>query len=150
MMIKHAIHITACGTMLLLAACQSTHTQRTDGQQAAAPMQGNTTVWVLESGQLNGKPLDTASGEVTLNTADQTVFTGTAAINQYRAPIRISGSNITHTETITTTLMAGEMAAMRLESDYLEALGATTTLAHEGNHLILRGDGVELRFRAKP
>lgn len=131
----------------LLGACQSGMSANTPAADADNSIQGE---WVLESGRVNGKALDTSAGKVTLSTANKDAFTGTAAINQYNAPVKIRGNNIEHTETITTTLMAGDMAAMHLESDYLEALGATKTIKREGSTLTLSGDGIELRFRPGP
>lgn len=145
---KTATHTAAWCAALLLAACQSgpgAHETGNGGIDAAPQHE-----WVLESGRANGKALDTAAGKVTLNTASKDAFTGVAAVNRYNAPVKIRGNSIEHTETITTTLMAGDMAAMRLESAYLEALGATKTIRRDGNTLTLSGDGIELHYRPGP
>ncbi|EHM51966.1 META domain-containing protein [Cardiobacterium valvarum] len=130
---------------LLLGACQGggmdSHDPTVD---TSGGMQGQ---WVLESGQADGKALNTAAGKITLNTANKDAFTGIAAINQYNAPVKIRGNTIEHTGETTTTLMAGDMEVMRLESDYIKALNATKTIRRDGDTLTLSGDGIELRYR---
>ena len=91
-----------------------------------------------------------AAGKITLNTANKDAFTGTSVINQYNAPVKIRGNTIEHTGETTITLMAGDMEAMRLESDYIKALNATKTIRRDGNTLTLSGDGIELRYRPGP
>ena len=140
--------ILLASVALLLGACQSggmnSHDPTTD---TGGNTQGQ---WVLESGQADGKALNTAAGKITLNTAHKDAFTGTSVINQYNAPVKIRGNTIEHTGETTITLMAGDMEAMRLESDYIKALNATKTIRREGNTLTLSGDGIELRYRPGP
>lgn len=140
--------ILLASVALLLGACQSggmnSHDPTTD---TGGNTQGQ---WVLESGQADGKALNTAVGKITLNTANKDAFTGTSVINQYNAPVKIRGNTIEHTGETTITLMAGDMEAMRLESDYIKALNATKTIRRDGNTLTLSGDGIELRYRPGP
>ena len=65
-------------------------------------------------------------------------------------PVKIRGGNIEHPEPPTTTLMAGPVEAMRLESDYLEAMSAVKHLKREGDSLTISGDNSELQFRPAP
>ena len=129
----------------LLAACQSGAggaPQIADSGQPNASGQ-----WVLVAGQLNGKALNVQDGTVTLNQGKD-AFTGVSAVNHYRVPVKIRGNNIEHLdEPPTTTLMAGPMEAMRLESDYLEAMRVVNNLKREGDQLTISGDGIELQFR---
>ena len=61
--------------------------------------------------------------------------------------MKIRGNTIEHTGETTITLMAGDMEAMRLESDYLEAMRVVNNLKREGDQLTISGDGIELQFR---
>ena len=133
---------------ILLGACQSgIRTNDDPVANAGGSIRGE---WVLESGQAEGKTLDIRAGKITLNTTIKDAFTGTSVINQYNVPVKIRGNTIEHTGETTITLMAGEMNAMRLESDYIKALGATKTIKREGSTLTLSGDGIELRYRPGP
>ena len=131
----------------LLAACQS---GAGGAPQVADDNHDASGQWVLVAGQLNGKALNVQDGTVTLNQGKD-AFTGVSAVNHYRVPVKIRGNNIEHLdEPPTTTLMAGPVEAMRLESDYIEAMSAAKTLKHEGDRLIISGDGIELQFRPAP
>ena len=132
---------------LLLAACQGSTADAlkiTDDNGNSQPGSGE---WVLVAGQINGKNLNVQDGKVTLK-QDKDAFVGVSAVNHYRVPVKIRGNNIEHAaEPPTTTLMAGSIEAMRLESDYLEAMSAAKTLKREGDQLTISGDGIELQFR---
>ena len=131
----------------LLAACQS---GAGGAPQVADDNHDASEQWVLVAGQLNGKALHVQDGTVTLKQGKD-AFTGVSAVNHYRVPVRIRGNNIEHLdEPPTTTLMAGPVEAMRLESDYIEAMSAAKTLKREGDRLIISGDGIELQFRPAP
>ena len=137
-------------TALLLAACQSgaSDALKITDDHGNSPQHGGE--WILVAGQVKGKTLNVQDGKITLK-QDKDAFTGISAINHYRVPVKIRGNTIEHTdEPPTTTLMAGSMEAMRLESDYLEAMSAAKTLKREGDQLTISGDGIELQFRPAP
>ena len=137
-------------TALLLAACQSgaSDALKITDDHGNSPQHGGE--WILVAGQVKGKTLNVQDGKITLK-QDKDAFTGISAINHYRVPVKIRGNTIEHPdEPPTTTLMAGPMEAMRLESDYIKALNATKTIRREGNTLTLSGDGIELRYRLGP
>ena len=129
-------------TALLLAACQSgaSDALKITDDHGNSPQHGGE--WILVAGQVNGK--------ITLK-QDKDAFTGISAINHYRVPVKIRGNTIEHPdEPPTTTLMAGPIEAMRLESDYLEAMSVVNNLKREGDQLTISGDGIELQFRPAP
>ena len=141
---KTTHHAFALLGATLLAACQA---DSNPGNISAGDSPRSGSQWVLVAGQLNGKPLNVQDGTVTL-TQEKDAFTGVSAINHYRVPVKIRGNTIEHPdEPPTTTLMAGSIEAMRLESDYLEAMSAAKTLKREGDQLTISGDGIELQFR---
>ena len=128
---KTTHHAFALLGATLLAACQA---DSNPGNISAGDSPRSGSQWVLVAGQLNGKPLNVQDGTVTL-TQEKDAFTGVSAINHYRVPVKIRGGNIEHPEPPTTTLMAGPVEAMRLESDYLEAMSAVKHLKREGDSL---------------
>ena len=134
-------------TALLLAACQSGASDAlkiTDDHGNSPQHSGE---WILVAGQVKGKTLNVQDGKITLK-QDKDAFTGISAINHYRVPVKIRGNTIEHPdEPPTTTLMAGPMEAMRLESDYLKAMSVVNNLKREGDQLTISGDGIELQFR---
>ena len=136
-------------TALLLAACQSgaSDALKITDDHGNSPQHGGE--WILVAGQVKGKTLNVQDGKITLK-QDKDAFTGISAINHYRVPVKIRGSNIEHPEPPTTTLMAGPVEAMRLESDYLEAMSAVKHLKREGDSLTISGDNSELQFRPAP
>ena len=141
---KTTHHAFALLGATLLAACQA---DSNPGTISAGDSPRSGSQWVLVAGQLNGKPLNVQDGTVTL-TQEKDAFTGVSAINHYRVPVKIRGNTIEHPdEPPTTTLMAGPMEAMRLESDYLEAMSVVNNLKREGDQLTISGDGIELQFR---
>ena len=137
-------------TALLLAACQGSTADALKVADDNGNHQPGSGEWVLVAGQVKGQALNVQDGKVTLK-QDKDAFVGVSAINHYRVPVKIRGNTIEHTdEPPTTTLMAGSMEAMRLESDYLEAMSAAKTLKREGDQLTISGDGIELQFRPAP
>ncbi|MFC2406828.1 MAG: META domain-containing protein, partial [Cardiobacterium sp.] len=130
---KTTHHAFALLGATLLAACQA---DSNPGNISAGDSPRSGSQWVLVAGQLNGKPLNVQDGTVTL-TQEKDAFTGVSAINHYRVPVKIRGGNIEHPEPPTTTLMAGPVEAMRLESDYLEAMSAVKHLKREGDSLTI-------------
>ena len=137
------LKIAGLVTALLLAACQgsvSGASQTTDNSGGK---------WLLVAGTVQGKPLNTQDGKITLIQRED-AFTGVSAINHYRVPVKIHDGRIEHTEPPTTTLMAGPAETMRLERDYLDAISVVKTLKHESDRLTISGDGIKLQFRPAP
>ena len=145
---KKALNTATLFTLSMLAACQSgaSGTNNLSANDGAPPA-NNGGEWELVAGQINGKNLNLQDGKITLK-QDKDAFTGISAVNHYRVPVKIRGERIEHSkEPPTTTLMAGSVEAMRLESDYLEAMSAVKNIKREGEQLIISGDGIELQFR---
>ena len=117
--------------------------------ESADSLSVETETWVLVEGQVDGKPLDVSNGEITLSFVDGEAMVGNGSVNNYRAPVAISGGRIEHTGPLITTRMAGPMPAMKLESEYLSALGEAEALQRNGNTLIITGEGDELTFSLK-
>ena len=146
---KKTLKIASFVAALLLAACQggvSGASQTTDNSGNSSHSGGK---WLLVAGTVQGKPLNTQDGKITLIQRED-AFTGVSAINHYRVPVKIRDGRIEHTAPPTITLMAGPMETMRLERSYLDAISVVKTLKHAGDRLTLSGEGIELQFRPAP
>lgn len=115
--------------------------------ESAQSLSVATETWVLVKGQVDGRPLNLENGKITLSFVDGEAMVGNGSVNNYRAPVAISGGRITHTGPLITTRMAGPIPAMKLESEYLSALGEAEVLQRNGNDLTISGEGDELNFR---
>jgi heat shock protein HslJ len=120
--------------MMLLAACSSS------GSQQGGDLTGN--LWALT--ELNGKPLVADTGISAKFTSDGEV-SGSAGCNRYSGTYTVSGSNITFSLSMATTMMMCEQAVMDQESAYLTALGEAKTYTVSGDQLTLfEEDGTQL------
>lgn len=120
--------------MMILVACASS------GAQQGGDVTGK--VWVLT--ELMGKPPMDGTGISAEFTADGKV-SGSAGCNRYSGTYTISGSNITFSSPMASTMMMCEQAVMDQESAYLKALGEAKTYAIKGDQLTLTGgDDIKL------
>ncbi len=131
---KSWLVISICVGMMILAACASS------GTQQGGDLTGK--VWALT--ELMGKPLVAGTGISAEFTADGMV-SGSAGCNRYNGTYTVSGSNITFSSPMASTLMMCEQAVMDQESTYLNALGEAKAFALSGDQLTLTGgDGSKL------
>jgi heat shock protein HslJ len=109
------------------------------------------TTWQLISGSADGVALVLVDGAPVTFRADQGDAGGRSACNSYGGPISITDVVVTIGPSLQMTEMAClEDGVMDLEAAYLAALPRVTTVARDGEELVLRGDAVELRFVAQP
>lgn len=120
--------------IMILAACTSS------GAQQGGDLTGK--VWALT--ELKGNPPVAGTGIFAEFTADGKVA-GSAGCNRYNGTYTVSGSNITFSSPMASTMMMCEQAVMDQESAYLKALGEAKTFAVKGDQLTLTGgDGSKL------
>ena len=120
--------------MMILTACASS------GAQQGGELTGK--VWAVT--ELTGKPLVADTGISAEFTADGKV-SGSAGCNRYSGTYTISGSNITFSSPMASTMMMCDQAIMDQESAYLKVLGEAKTYAVNGDQLTLTGgDGTQL------
>ncbi len=72
---------------------------------------------------------------------------GTAACNGYGGEITMGADGL-HLENLGQTAMACEDPAMAAEAAYMAALSRVREIVRDGDDLVARGDGIELRFEA--
>jgi heat shock protein HslJ len=121
--------------MLLLSGCSllSRGASSLDGQ------------WQLQAGTNQGQPVPIVAGSrITLN-VDGTQIGGSAACNTYGGTIQVGGSSVV-ISALSMTEMACQEDLMASEAAYLAALPRVTTVALNGNSLVLSGPQVELRY----
>lgn len=101
--------------------------------------------WVLVDGKVSDMPLRLLdSHQVTIVHADGEI-SGTAACNGYFGAL--TDGELLFDGFGVTEMACDPQAAMDLESTYLQALSTIDTAGRDGDDLVLRGDGVELRFQ---
>lgn len=137
--------LAAIVVALVLSACQTT----APIQSATAENVGET--WQLTQGVIKGQALRLApEHNITLSFYENEAFVGRSAVNKYRVPVKISGSHIKQTGPVITTMMAGSMAAMQLESEYLSAISAVDKISRSGDKLRISGEGIQLDYQMVP
>ena len=126
--------IGLCLGMMILTACASS------GSGQPGDLTGK--VWALT--ELVGKPPLAGTGISAEFTADGKVA-GSAGCNRYSGTYTVSGSNITFSSPMASTMMMCDQALMDQESAYLQMLGDVKTFAVSGDQLTLSGaDGSQL------
>ena len=116
------------------------------GASAAEDVLGE---WELVDGTASGVALPHPAGSSATLEFDGEQAGGTSFCNRYSAGYRIDGDTIEF-ETIGGTEVGCSPELMEAEYAYTSALGAVHTVVLEGVDLLLRGTGVELRFRPVP
>ena len=105
--------------------------------------------WVLTGGAIDGAAAPVPDeNRITLTIMGRQIG-GSAACNSYGGSIA-AGADGLHLENLTQTDMACEEPAMLAESAYLAALARVRAIVRQGDELVARGEGVELRFAALP
>jgi heat shock protein HslJ len=113
---------------------------------ASASLDGQ---WQLQAGTNQGQPVPIVAGSrITLN-VDGTKVGGSAACNTYGGTIQVTGSSVT-ISALSMTEMACQDDLMASEAAYLAALPRVTTVALNGNTLVLSGPEAELRYTRVP
>ena len=128
-------------TVLLLAACAKTGS----GSSPADDVVGE---WEFASGTADGQPLPQPEGSRATLVFDGAEASGQAFCNHFGAPYSLDGDSV-RIDDIWVTEMACEQV-MDAESQFIGALSAISTVAFDGEDLVLTGDDVELRFHPIP
>lgn len=132
--------------VVLLTACGAGQVVPSEPAPSGGEVVGD---WVLSGGSIDGVEAPILEDHrITLSITGSRVG-GTAACNHYGGGITMAGDGL-HLQNLEQTAMACEEPAMAAEAAYLGALARVRELARDGDQLVARGDGVELRFAAVP
>ncbi|MEA2651137.1 MAG: hypothetical protein QOI85_858 [Chloroflexota bacterium] len=139
--------IILIGLASLLAACGAGQAAPSDPAASPGAVVGS---WVLTGGSIDGADAPVlADHRVTMIITGSTVG-GTAACNSYGSEIAMRADGL-HLENLGQTEMAcAEPAAMDAEATYMAALVRVREIVRDGEELVARGEGVELRFASLP
>lgn len=140
------IPLSILAASLIIAGCQS-------GQAPDHPVipPASAQIWQLDQGHFEGKTLNLAASPERITLVMQgNLLTGKSPVNHYNVPASISGNGLRVTGPIMTTRMAANAEAMRLESDYLQALQKAERYEKSGDRLTIEGQGVRLDYFLKP
>lgn len=137
-----ARHSLAALLLLALAACGQSIPTPTNDPGDGDP-QGD---WQLVEGSVNGEPVPILEDYRITLTLEGSRVGGTSGCNSYGGVIVAEGGRL-RIEDLAQTLMACvDQAAMTAEGIYLSGLSAAESIALDGDQLLIRGPGVELRF----
>lgn len=132
--------------IMLLTACGAGQVVPSEPPPSGGEVVGD---WVLSGGSIDGVEAPIlVDHRITLSITGSQVG-GIAACNHYGGEITMAGDGL-HLENLAQTEMACEEPAMAAEAAYLGALGRVRELSRDGDQLVARGEGVELRFSAVP
>jgi heat shock protein HslJ len=102
--------------------------------------------WVLVGGSIDGEDAPVLPDHRITMTITGSQISGSAACNGYGGEITRSADGL-HLENLAQTDMACvDPAAMAAEAAYMAALVRVREIVRDGDELVARGDGVELRF----
>jgi len=127
----------------LVAACASAAAPSTPAPSAGSVV-GD---WILTGGTIDGAAAPAFEDQRITLTITGSQIGGIAACNHYGGEI-IMGADGLHLENLMQTEMACQEPAMAAEAAYMTALARVRQLVRDGDELVGRGDGVELRFAA--
>jgi len=128
---------------VLTAACGATGSA-SEPPASQGPVEGS---WVLAAGTLDGAEMPILDDHRMTLVIEGTQVGGSAACNSYGGRVVADAGGL-RIEQLSQTDMACEEPAMAAEAAYLTALTRVRLLVREGQQLLGRGDGVELRFDA--
>jgi heat shock protein HslJ len=135
-MTKTIFSLSLLTLAILLTACTSSAPQQAGGGDLTGQ------VWALT--ELLGKPPVAGTGVSAQFTSDGKV-SGSAGCNRYAGAYTVSGSNITISSPLASTMMMCEPDVMAQETVYLITLGEARTFSIKGDKLTITGaDGKTL------
>ncbi|HYI66291.1 MAG TPA: META domain-containing protein [Candidatus Limnocylindrales bacterium] len=129
---------------VLVAACGGDQAGPSEPAPSAGAVVGD---WVLIGGSIDGANAPVLPDHRITMTITGSTLGGSAACNSYSGEIAMGADGL-HLDNLMQTEMACEEPAMAAEATYMEALGRVRDIFWDGEELIARGDGVDLRFVA--
>jgi heat shock protein HslJ len=106
--------------------------------------------WRLEAGMLDGSPIPVLTDHRPTLTIDGGRVSGNAACNDYGGYLDVSGTSAHPHDIFWTVGRCLDDAQMASEAAFLAALERVTKVRREGEHLVLAGPSVEMRFEPIP
>ncbi len=100
---------------------------------------------MLESGSVGGAPVPVVEGHRITLTIEGSRISGTAACNSYGGTVEPAADGIRFDELVQTD-MGCEPDVQASEQTYMAGLAAVNRIGRDGEHLVLTGPEVELRF----
>lgn len=130
---------------VVLAACGAGQAPDDPGA-SDGPVIGD---WVLTGGSIDGVDAPVLPDHrITLSITGSQIG-GTAACNHYGGELTMDADGL-HLENLGQTEMACEEPAMAAEATFMAALARVGEIVRDGEELVARGVGVDLRFTALP
>ena len=127
---KIIVSLSICAVMMILAACTPPASQSGSGGDLTGK------VWALT--ELKGMPPVADTG-ISAQFSPDGKISGSAGCNRYSGTYTVSGSSITISSSIASTMMMCDDAIMEQENAYLKALPEAKTYEIKGDQLTLTG-----------
>ena len=102
--------------------------------------------WELVEGTVNGERVPILDDYRITLMIEGSRLGGTAACNSYGGELSVEGGRLRIQDLAQTAMACLDQAAMAAETIYMTGLGAADSIALDGDELLIRGPGVELRF----
>jgi heat shock protein HslJ len=139
--------IVLIGIASLLAACGAGQAAPSDPGASTGEVIGD---WVLTGGSIDGEDAPVlADHRITMTITGSTIG-GSAACNTYGGEITMGADGLHLDNLVQTEMACVDPAAMAAEAAYMGALARVREIVRDGEELVARGEGVELRFAAVP
>lgn len=135
--------LVALVATLIVAACGSGPTPVPSS--TGAGMVDATGDWQLDAATIEGQPLALIVDVPVTMTVAGTRIAGRSACNEYGTELQLVDGEVRVGEWAT-TLMLCEDSIMDVEAAFSQAMQRVRSAERAGDVLVLRGDGVELRF----
>jgi heat shock protein HslJ len=140
--------ITLLALAALLAACGAGGAAPSDPSDPGASGGDVIGDWVLTGGSIDGVDAPVLDDHrITMAITGSTIG-GSAACNTYGGEITMQADGLHLDNLFQTEMACVDQAAMAAEATYMAALARVREIVRDGDELVARGDGVELRFSA--
>jgi heat shock protein HslJ len=140
------------GILIILAGCGAAGASPTPSGPGDSQPEGGSPLgaWQLVTGSADGAALPLEETHPVTAVVEESRIGGTSACNGYGGRLVATGDGIRIEELSWTAMACAPESVMDVEAGYLAALGRVTAIGVEGDQLLLRGPGVELRFDRLP
>jgi heat shock protein HslJ len=136
------MRIPSVAAMLLVAV-----TACAEASPTASPGDGDPQgSWELVAGTVNGEPVPILDEYRITLVLEGSRIGGTSACNSYGGELSVEGGRLRIVDLAQTAMACVDEGAMTAEAIYMTGLGAADSIALDGDELLVRGPGVELRF----
>ena len=131
--------------IVIVVACAGSPGPSPSGSAPSGPVDATGT-WRLESGTLDGPPIQLLEDWPVTMTVAGSQISGTSACNGYGAELVVENGVVRLGQLSSTAMLCDPPQVMEIEAAYGAALSRVNAATMDGEALVLSGPGVSLRF----